>query len=299
MRRKPLELQVFEYISRRKSLSEAESNKYRKLRRGYEGEVLFESYVTGLSDQLLSIGDIWLSCNGKFFQIDHLLFGKNTIYLYEIKNFPGEYYYENDKLYVRSGKLMDDPLTQLQRCETLFAQLLEKLRVHVPIQAAVVFVNPECTLFQAPLSSRIILPTQLNYYFKQFQESNKLHPTFNKLAEKLNTIRLAEPPYQQLPEFHYQELKKGIPCKWCHHFCTREGKLCHCANCGQLETVQSAIMRMVTEFKTLYPEEPVTRSRLLDWCENMVTTKQISYTLQKHFNIEGTGRGSHYVESRT
>ncbi|UOQ46596.1 NERD domain-containing protein [Gracilibacillus caseinilyticus] len=208
MRRKPLELRVYEYISRRKSLSEAESNKYRKLRRGYEGEVQFESYLTGLSDKLISIGDIWLSHNGKAFQIDHLLFGKNTLYLYEIKNFPGEYYYKNDKFYVRSGKLMDDPLTQLQRCETLFVQLLEQMRVNVPIQASVVFVNPECTLFQAPISSRIILPTQLNYYFKQFQELNKLHPTFYKLAEKLNTVRLAEPPYQQFPVCHYQELKK-------------------------------------------------------------------------------------------
>ncbi|GAE92307.1 hypothetical protein JCM21714_1296 [Gracilibacillus boraciitolerans JCM 21714] len=208
-RRKPRELIMYEYLLRRKSLSHEEMRKYRTLKKGYEGELLFDRYIESLPGDFIFLHDLWLSYRNRAFQIDHILIINNTLYLYEIKNFPGEYYYENEKLYFETGKEVDDPLTQLKRNESLLRQLLYSLGYQIPLQAVVVFVNPpECTLYQAPRTSKILLPTQLKQYFQHLQTSTAIDPIFHKLEEKFESIRLEKSPYEQLPSYNYNDIKK-------------------------------------------------------------------------------------------
>ncbi|MFC4402954.1 nuclease-related domain-containing protein [Gracilibacillus xinjiangensis] len=263
MRKKSEELLVYEYLTLRKSLSEEERRRYKKLKRGYEGELLFDTFIEKLEQDYRLLRDVWLSYNNKIFQIDHALMLNNSIYLYEVKNYIGEYYYSNEKLYHFSEKEIDDPLTQLKRTESLLRQLLQQLGYQAPLQGAVVFINPECTIFQAPRTKKILLPTQLNRYFRSFHHPSTVNPIFRQLANKLNSIRLEKSPYEKLPDYHYGELNKGIPCGKCNKFYKIvKGKKCICQNCGEQELVQSAILRNVEEFMILFPEERVTSERI-------------------------------------
>ncbi|KAB8127839.1 NERD domain-containing protein [Gracilibacillus oryzae] len=295
LRKKPNELIVYESLALRKSLSKAETKKYKKLKRGYEGELLFDAYLEPLQRNYLLLRDVWLSSNNKTFQLDHTLLINNAIYLYEVKNFIGEYYYSNYKLYLFSGKEIDDPLIQLKRTESLLSQLLH-LGYQVPIYAAVVFINPECTIFQAPATNKILLPTQLNRYFQAIPDSVTLDPVFPKLANKLESIRLEKSPYETLPDYQYKELKRGIPCIHCRSFYTKvEGKGCICQKCGERERFQSAILRTAEEFMILFPGEKVTSERILEWCNLQVNLERIRYTLQKNFEMKGNKKGAYYI----
>ncbi|SER70319.1 Nuclease-related domain-containing protein [Gracilibacillus ureilyticus] len=298
LRKKSTELLVYEHLAKRKSLSEAEAKKHRKLKRGYEGEVLFDSYVEEIKQDYILIRNMWLSCNGKVFEIDHALLIENAIYLYEVKNFIGEYYYSDDKLYLFSGREIDDPLTQLKRTESLLNQLFHQLGYQVPTQAAVVFVNPECTIFKAP-RNKLLLPTQLNRYFRTLPQNRPIDPKFHHLSNKLNSLRLEKSPYEKLPEFHYEDLQKGIPCLKCNGFYKRaEGKMCICQNCGEKELAQSAILRNIEEFMILFPSEKVTSEKIRDWCNIPVPLRRISYTLLKYLEKKGTNTGSYYVKKQ-
>ena len=108
--------------------------------------------------------------NNTLFQIDSLLIFLKTIYIYEVKNYQGNFYYDSDRLYTQPKSEINNPLTQLNRTESLLRQLLQSLGFHQSVVASVVFIHPEFTLYQAPLSKPFIYPSLLNQYFKKLNK---------------------------------------------------------------------------------------------------------------------------------
>ncbi|ENH97583.1 NERD domain-containing protein [Gracilibacillus halophilus YIM-C55.5] len=242
---------------------------------------MFDRYLEPFSNNFLLLKDLWLSHQNKSFQLDHLLLHSDTLFMYEIKNYAGEFYYQNEKLYLHSGKEMDNPLIQLKRTESLFRQLLQQQNWNIPIVSAVVFINPECTIFQAPKDPQIILPTQINRYLRQFHKSISIDAAKRQIMTKLQSIQLQESPYIQLPAYDYAQLKKGIPCKACDSFLhTIQGKKCVCTHCGNSELLQHALIRNVEEFMFLFPKQQVTTEIIHDWCNLPLTHERISYHLK-------------------
>ncbi|WP_138919056.1 nuclease-related domain-containing protein [Ornithinibacillus scapharcae] len=54
--------------------------------------------------------DLLLQVSNQTFQIDSLVIA-DKIYVYEIKNYQGDFYYDNDRLYNRSNFEISNPLT--------------------------------------------------------------------------------------------------------------------------------------------------------------------------------------------
>ena len=85
----------------------------------------------------------------------------DTIYVFEVKNFEGDYYYEpaTDKIFPKYKDVdIVNPLFQLMRSETLLSQLLLRSGFKLPIKSFVIFINPEFTLYQSPLDKPIYFP---------------------------------------------------------------------------------------------------------------------------------------------
>ena len=132
-RKKPTELQVLESLNVRMELSEKEKQHYSNLQRGYEGEVMFDQMTEKLDCDCLILNDLLLESNNSLFQIDSLLILPHTIYIFDVKNFEGDFYFESDRLYMKSKAEVNNPLTQLKRTESLFRQLLQSLRLIIPV----------------------------------------------------------------------------------------------------------------------------------------------------------------------
>src|SRR5690625_5694810 len=98
-RKKPYELKVLEYLDTRMLLSRKERQYYFSLKKGYEGEVLFDSLTEKLQCECFILNDLLLNSNNNTFQIDSLIITSDTIYLFEVKNHAGDYYYESDNFY--------------------------------------------------------------------------------------------------------------------------------------------------------------------------------------------------------
>lgn len=264
--------------------------------KGYEGELLFDSFTEKLLCDCLVLNDLLLQFNNITFQIDSLLVTPEVLYLFEVKNYEGDFYYESDRLYKRPKMERNNPLIQLHRSESLLRQILQSYGFTMPIQAYVVFVNPAFTLYQAPLDIPIIFPTQLTSFLQNLNMSTaKLNNKHKMLAEKLVSMHLQESPYSTLPGYKYETFRKGICCEKCGSLSIKiGGRKCICIGCEHEELINDAVLRSVEELKLLFPEYKITTNLVHDWCKVVNSKKRIQRVLEKNYKTVRNNRWTYY-----
>ena len=295
----PLELKVLDYLKPRMDFSVEQKLTYKNLRKGFEGErKLHNILVNQLSTNYIFLNDLLLEVDRMEFQIDTLLLSKDRLYLLEVKNYEGDFYLEHGNWFsVTSKKEIRNPLHQLKRSELLLQKLLQELNYNLPITPYIIFINPEFHLYQATLELPIIFPTQIKRFISNLNEKLFNQTTHQKdLATIFMERNLYQSTKQRLPIYQYEELRKGIVCRSCSYFLeTIDFKKLICKNCSKNENVESAIMRNVDEFITLFPKRKITTNNIHDWCYIIESKKTIRRILKKHLNSYGKGKYTHYT----
>ncbi|MCM2535789.1 NERD domain-containing protein [Neobacillus pocheonensis] len=295
-RTESIELKILRILDLQMNLTVDEQKYYLNLEKGFEGEVQFDLLTEKLQGECFILNDLLLEINNTKFQIDTLIIYQETIYLFEVKNYKGDFCYEPDSFRTIYGKEIKNPLDQLKRSKSLLRQLIQNLGYNLPIEAYVVFINPEFTLYQAPQDQPFIFPTQLNRFMKKLDMTpSKLNRKHKKLADQLVSLHISESPCTGLPTYEYKQLKKGLTCKVCHSFSMSvQGKKLVCDVCGCEEEVESAFLRSVEEFKLLFPDQKITTNVIHDWCKVIKSKKRISRILGKNFKMKGVRQWAFY-----
>ncbi|QCR31855.1 nuclease-related domain-containing protein [Lysinibacillus sp. SGAir0095] len=277
-------------------LSKFEQQNYSNLSKGFEGELKFDVLTSNLVNDCLVLNDLLLKTNSQTFQIDTLLLTNNLIYLLEIKNYVGDFYYKSDRLFMKDQLEISNPLIQLTRSESLLSQLLNKLNYTIPIQSFVIFINPSFTLYQAPPDKPFIFPTQLQRFISTLSsQPSKLKNQHKKLAEKLVSLHIEESNIKQIPSFDFQLLRKGILCSNCYSFITKiNGMKCICTSCGNEELVETAVVRNIKEFRLLFPHKKITTNQMYEWCTVIPQKRRIQKILQRNFKQFGVRQWTYY-----
>jgi hypothetical protein len=291
------ELGVMRSLNTRTDLSEEEKKHYINLEKGYQGEVMFDHLTVELQNDILVINDLCLEYNNTIFQIDTLIISQKTIYLFEVKNYKGDYIYESENFkLLLSKKEIINPLGQLNRCRNLLQDLLRSLHIQLPLESYLVFINPEFTLYQAPLNEQIIFPTQLKCLMNTLnQRPSKLTDWHRKIAAQLVSMHLPKNPNSKIPRYKYGQLKKGTICADCFSFMTYDGdRKLFCEKCDYEEHVDSAILRSVEELKLLFPDKKITTNLVYDWCGGIGSMKKICRVLKQNYGIIGFGKWTYY-----
>jgi hypothetical protein len=293
---KPLKLHLLELLDKRMDLPQDHKLYYWRLKKGYEGEVRFNSLTETLSCDCYIFNGLRFEFNNTKFQIDSLIATRQTLFMNEVKYFAGDYFYRDGLFYSFSGKERKDPLIQMERSASQLRQLLRSHGFHMNVEPHVVHVHPEFTLYQAPLEAPIIFPTQLSRYINNLNLiSSRLNQKHEILAEKLLSLHVEEDPYAQLPPYTYEGLQKGHTCAICDSFAiTVDGRNCICGDCGHVESVEAAVLRSVEELKLLFPELKITTNVVYDWCQVVDSRKRISRILGNHFRIVGSHQWAYY-----
>ncbi|MGN8646649.1 nuclease-related domain-containing protein [Gracilibacillus sp. HCP3S3_G5_1] len=294
-RRKSHELTTYEILSKRKQLNEEEKQRYQSLAKGFEGEVMFDQHLDKVEGEHIILKDLWIY-HSKYCQIDTILLKNGKIFLFEIKNFNGEYYWQDDKVFMLNQVEIDNPIFQRDRTHSIFRRLLQSLDLKLPLVSYLIFVNPECSIFQAPLDKQIILPTQINRFIKRFSSPAKITSYEKQASETLKASHIENPPFKQLPVYRYDQLEKGIPCYYCGEMSThpkKQGIECHL--CGQFERGSIAIIRICKEYQLLFPERKITSTAIFDWGGGGISRRRIFRILQQYYVKKGEHR-SHYFE---
>jgi len=290
-RKKSNELIVLELLHNRMNLTSEDKQHYHNLKKGYEGELMFDALTEKLQCECLILNDLLLKVKKTSFQVDSLIITQEKLYLYEIKTLDGDYYYESDRFYKNPRFEVANPLIQLSKTDTLFRQLLLSQGYKLPVESRVVFMDPTFFLYQAPLDKPFIFPTQVKKHLKNVNAINsKVTDKHKKLSKQLVTMHNNHSPFTNLPSYNYDQLQKGITCLKCHSFSIFvENSKCTCKDCGHTELVGSAVLRTVKEFQKLFPKEKITTSIIHDWCR-LVHPKTILRILKGNYKKIGQHR---------
>ncbi|MGG3564398.1 nuclease-related domain-containing protein [Neobacillus rhizosphaerae] len=284
-----VELIILRLLSQRMTLEDKYKQSYHNLEKGYEGEVAFDLLTEKLSCRSFILNDLLLETSGAKFQIDSLIVTQEPIYLFEVKNYEGDYYYESGRFYTISKKEITNPLLQIERSESLLRQLLQNLGYRIPIKAYVVFINPEFYLYQAPLNKPIIYPNQLSQFMRKLNNHpSTLKDHHKRLADQLVSMHQIEINKDKIPAYDLNSIQKGINCCSCHSFSvTVSGRKLVCDVCGYTEDLDNSIMRGVNEFCLLFPNEQITTNVIHDWFQVLDSKKTFRRVLKKNCDVLG------------
>ncbi|HEY4601790.1 MAG TPA: nuclease-related domain-containing protein [Cerasibacillus sp.] len=295
---KPKSLQKLQILFARSNLSRQEKQRYNKKMKGYIGEKEFYNLLKkNLPTNAIILHDLLLESNNSIFQIDNILVHGKTIFSFEVKNFEGEFYIDNGNWYVKATQQeIRNPLHQLKKNDYLLRHLVQQLGYNIPIKSYLVFVNPEFTLYQLPVNLPIILPTQLNRFSQNLNRSftppNQGH---HQLAKELKNLQITDSPFENITNYNFKQLKKGITCPKCFSLLSRHTlRTLMCGNCDFSEEMKHAILRSVVEFKILFPNKKITTNIIYEWCGKIVSKQTIRKILSENLIIIKTGRYSYY-----
>ncbi|CAM3930985.1 nuclease-related domain-containing protein [Mesobacillus thioparans] len=290
------ELKVLKALNTRMDLPEKEKQYYLNLQKGFEGEVMFDAYLRQIAIQSLILNDLLLEQNHSHYQIDSLMIAQRLSYLFEVKNFEGEYYFEGDKFKTINGNEVKNPLLQLDRNVSLLRQFFNSIGIKIPIEPYLVFINPEFTLYQAPLNSRIILPTTLNRFIQKMnKQMSALNHQHEGLSEKLVASHITKSPFSKVPHYEYSQLRKGVFCHSCGAGMTEYHSLIlKCPKCRKPVNTKSALVRSIEEYQVLYPSEKLSTNTIYEWTGDLFPKRTIRQTLKENLIVSGYGPWSYY-----
>lgn len=288
--RKPKALLIYESLRNRVTFSLEDKITFRNLVSGYEGEKIFSSYLfEKLHANYVVLYDVLFDENGTVTQVDCFIFLPSKVVIVEVKNFQGEFSLQNEQfISLFTNKVYQNPLHQLKRTEINFRQLLHKAKVDSPIETYVVFVNNNFTLFMEK-NKHVILPTQIDSFFAYLnQEKSTLSATQLNLVEQVKRYHSSRNPMERFPIYNQDTIQNGITCYRCGSWMTRFRYHFYCNDCKLKESLNSAVLRSITEFHLLFPNEKITSQVIWDWTARIISRKTIIRILN-HFLIRGTG----------
>ncbi|WP_416147756.1 nuclease-related domain-containing protein [Salipaludibacillus sp. HK11] len=282
------------------AFSENVVREFENMEKGYQGELIFDSWLENLTMDSIILNDLLFKVNQSEFQIDSLIIYSKGIMIFEVKYFNGDYYIENktQKWLTRYEANVQNPIHQVERAETNFRKLLYSFRgPKIDLLPYVVFTNPEFTLFQASMNIPIILPSQINSFINKLNVSNnpKVTQRHFDLATKILASQIEESPYKRLPEYHFDTLKKGVTCSRCKSFMSSQKRKFVCEACGRSEFKNIGIERSVTEFQQLFPDRQITTKLIMDWINLKASKKTVRKFLMRNFNKVGYGPATYFV----
>lgn len=297
------EIKILRLLNTRMALLADFKQHYINLVKGYEGECMFDSVLerAELDCKFFILNDLLLEIGTTTFQIDTLLITENSLILFEVKNYQGDYVYREGNFHnCATDRKITNPLHQLNRSETLLRQLLQKHGFQLPIEGQVIFINSEFHLYLAPLDQPIFYHSQLKKLVKNLSaRPSNLNGGHRKLAEFLLKKHITKSPYTNLPPFNYDSLRKRITCACCNSFyisvCGKRGKCAVCSECGHQEDFEHAVVRTIEDYCLLFPDRKITISSVCDWLKLHNHKRQIKRILAKNFNVVGSRRHSYYV----
>lgn len=296
-RTEPQELRIWRCLNGRMELSSEEKQQYLNLKKGFEGECKFDTLIASQESKFLILHDLLLESNNNTFQIDSLLITEEMLIPFEVKNYEGDFYYQDDNFYTcSSNREITNPLHQLNRVETLLRQYLQKLGLHFSIKGFLVFIHAHFFLYQAPRNEKIIFSPQLDQLRKNLTSlPSRLSNQHQKLADLLIKGHISNYSHKKLPNYQYDWLKKGITCEVCLSFLTAiSSRKMGCPKCRSHEKTEDAIVRSIEEFRLLFPKKKITTNIIYDWCKDVKSKKMIQRILKQNYKTIGRGQWSYY-----
>ena len=297
-RTKPHELIYYEALSARTSLMKKESAKFENVKKGYEGEMLYDQIFASIGHgNVLIYRDLFLGIDGSVTQYDTLIISDSGIISNEIKNFSGSVTVRDGSWYRGNFSIPNDAFSQLNRAVGKLMELRNTSRSDFKVSGKLIFPNDNFTFHSDDQSdwNKIILRSGLRDYFRQFNQSGIVTGNKAQYISRLISSTIVENPYFK-PEVDKTRLKFGLYCSRCGSF-NLSKKRFHltCNKCGSTECNETHLLRAMNDYKFLFYNQPMTRNSLLEFIDYEIPQYTVSRFVNKYCFQHKSGNTSHYT----
>lgn len=295
-RKKPVTLVVLEILDKRMKLSPEQKLILYTQRKGYEGEVSFDTQLQKLDKDFILLNDLLLTINGTTCQVDTMVLTAGKVFSFEIKNYAGDYYVDKEnRLFTLAGKEVLNPIIQLKRTETLLRQVLAQEIPQMDIASYVIFIHPTFTLYQAPLNEPMIFPTQVASFLQSFLDNPTVTNAERTLAKKLLSMHQTDNPFYNRPDYTYECLRKGIYCDACGSYKrTYRRSFSICSSCHHKECNAQIVLKACKNYKILFPDQKLKTDAIYRWCDRQISKRTIRRIIKANYKQIGTTSATHY-----
>lgn len=281
--RKAISVKTFESLNRRMSFKAHDQFRFTNSQLGSSGEFNFGKYLLNQSFDYLAIYDSEFEAS-LCPQLDFIVVTWDMIYLYDIKNFSGNYYYEDGEFFTSQKKKIRSPFIQLDRAYETLDILLRNAGIQFPITKRLIFINPEFQLYGNSDALPLVTHAQLNRHFQSIKNrSRKLDQRHHAIADYIESRRYEKDFYDIGIFYSYDRLKKGV---WCCDCVCQALVSSHrhflCPACRRYYTKTEAVMHCLYEFRLLFPEKKITSVLLRDWCGHTVSLETTRKVLSRY-----------------
>ena len=297
-RTKPHELVYYEALSARTSLMKKEAVKFENVKKGYEGEMLYDRILDSIGHgNVLIYRDLFLSIDGSVTQYDTLIISDSGIISNEIKNFSGSVTVRDGSWYRGDFSIPNDAFSQLNRAVGKLMELRNASRSDFKVSGKLIFPNDNFTFHSDDQSNwnKITLRSGLRDYFRQFNQSGIAAGNKAQYISRLISSSIVENPYFK-PEVDKTRLKFGLYCSRCGSF-NLSKKRFHltCNKCGSTECNETHLLRAMNDYKFLFYNQPMTRNSLLKFIDYEIPQYTVTRFVNRYCFQHKSGNTSHYT----
>lgn len=295
-RRMPVELLYYKALSSRCLLSSKEEYAMKRLRKGYEGECLYDQIFEGIGhENIYIIRDVYLRIDKSDTQYDSIIITENRLIVNEIKNYTGDYKYERGSWFKNNKQLSDDAFAQLRRAVGKLMRLRNDSGINIKVEGALIFPNDDFRLTSEVdrIWEETVVRSHLRNYLRQFQSEH----IGNKAKRIVNIIRnyIVENNYfDEIADI--SKLRRGLYCGECGNFNLIKGRFQFvCEECGTIESYDTHLLRAMNDHKYLFYKQPMTQRSFAYLINDEINKSTIYRAFQKHCQINKHGNYTTYT----
>ena len=291
--KQPTQLDIFREMNARQGLDADKLKDLYRLKRGASGEKMVLDYLDEFGQENWQIRtNLWLYEYG-LFEIDLLLLTQTDIYIFEIKNYNGDFKYLDSQCYFSDDVISHNPISQTQRAKVNLQNVLSAGGMRVDVKGVLLFTGKHSDIdIQDSVNGIDILTInqfrKLIYSISADEKRNLDNDTSVLYRQKiLRIIDKAErkSPYQPQPlsTLEQRNLRRGIKCAKCASFnfnTTRSYIIC---NCGLHEPREMAIVRTICEYGIINFDKDLVASEVFYFFGGDVSQSTISRYLKHYF----------------
>lgn len=289
-------LLYYKALEARTKLSNNEKWQLHILQRGFEGECLYDKIFDQIGHENVYIfRDVYLKIESSITQYDSIVISNNRVVVNEIKNFAGDYRYENNNWSKGNKQLPDNAFIQLNRAMSKLKQLSNNSSVNFKVDGDVIFPNDDFRLTSEDhnIWNETVLRNELRTYLRKFKNEH--------LSDKAKNIAiLIRDAIEDNPYFTEKaditKLQRGLYCGECGNFNLIKGRFqLTCGKCGTVESNETHLIRAMSDHKYLFYNQPMSRQSLSHLIDNQLHEITIYRALQKHCYVNQKGNRTTYT----
>src|SRR5699024_1817713 len=202
--KQPTELDFYQAADRRHLLrTDEEAYKLRRLITGGAGEKTVADYLKQYGkSHWLGIPNLWMNYFGSV-ECDFLLITRYKIYVFEIKNYKGEFVYKDGFVKINNTQKNFNPIHQTRRNYRNVQEIVSEINPNIQVEGATIFTGINNAVFMESEATdiKIILRIYSKWYIDQIikeeQGNRRLITNQDARLEKVISYQIE---YSFLPE---------------------------------------------------------------------------------------------------